>query len=452
LELSFQGLLRKALTDEDVPIAAACHPRAGSIEKNALEAVLFVSSQSKRHLSRAPRTPATVLHRLAVDGDELVRRAVARNPSTTGESLATLAMSEESIPVVVGIAGHPDAPASVLADVYSRFSESPPVRRALCRNPRTPGLALSKMVRNASMIECKLIAANPSADKESLKKFWGMGDCYLQAEVAAHPHCSSDLIDLASCSTEALVRRKVAENPNVSDLQLKNLLDDPAAPVRAAAVRHVTNLDVGHASFEDTSRLVRRDQARHRSLPEERLNTLATDTDTWVRQLVARNETTPQRTLDLLANDPVTDVRRSVSRNLMCRPPLLIHLGRDSHPWVRAGVALRSDLPEFLMDELAETDDEGVLSALGRNSMVSPQFLERLIEHQSQDVRRAVILNRRAPRRLLRKLLIDPYPVNRAVLGRHENLSLPDLSHLLGDPAPEVRFSGASSLVARLPQ
>jgi|TARA_Y100000310_G_scaffold149718_1_gene149087 hypothetical protein len=446
---SFQSLLGQALDDKDPHIAAACHPCAEPRDRQALEQILFTTIRSRRQLSRATQTPATVLHCLAADDNELIRGAVARNPSTAAASLVTLALNKGSVELAVGIVSHRHTPAFTLTDLYSQHSESAPARQALCRNPRTPSSVLCALVKRANATECKLIAGNPNAGEGLLRRFWEKGDSYLQAEVAAHSHCPSDLLNLARHSPQALVRRKMAGNPNVSDVQLISLLDDVAPPVRAAAVRHVTSLHIGQACLGDPSRLVRRDQARHGRLPLKWINTLSVDTDAWVRQLIARNETTPQQTLNSLANDPVMDVRRGVSRNLMCQPSLLAMLGGDPHPWVRAGVALRTDLPESLMEKLSQTDDVNVLSALGRNPMISCRFLERLIEHENKDIRRAVILNVRTPRRLLKELLVDPYPINRILLAGHPSLNQSDLSRLLSDPVSDVRFASATSLVAR---
>ena len=65
------------------------------------------------------------------------------------------------------------------------------------------------------------------------------------------------------------------------------------------------------------------------------------------------------------------------------------------------------------------------------------------------DVRRSVILNAQAPRDALDALLEDPYPINRAFLARHRNLTETDLVAMLGDPEPQVRFSAASALIDR---
>ncbi|GFO81062.1 MAG: hypothetical protein A49_06890 [Methyloceanibacter sp.] len=64
-------------------------------------------------------------------------------------------------------------------------------------------------------------------------------------------------------------------------------------------------------------------------------------------------------------------------------------------------------------------------------------------------MRRSVVLNRAAPREALRLLAEDPYPLNRAMLARHGNLSVSDLEPMLGDPEPQVRFTAASALIKR---
>jgi hypothetical protein len=229
------------------------------------------------------------------------------------------------------------------------------------------------------------------------------------------------------------------------------LLGDAEARVRAAAVSGLSapamaELDAGR---REPSRRVRRGQARLSGLPGAWIDRLAGDDDSWVRRLLARNPAVPGDTLAALAGDAVMEVRRGAARNPACPPGLLRRLAGDPHPWVRAGVALRHDIDEGLILSLSRDRDIDVLSALGKNPATTPEILERITRHDNRDVRRSVILNASAPRKVLCGLLDDPYPLNRVLLAGHRNLGIGELHGLLHDPEPTVRFACANALASR---
>jgi hypothetical protein len=451
-DVSFKNLLDQSLDAGDPFLAAACHPYANPQDRRALEGMLFATSKLKRQFAGAMYTPASALDSLAADSDKRIRLRVAKHPAAAPATLANLARAETAEDLCARVAGHRNTPRDMLENLYKKHPNSPEIRRALCHNPHTPGPLLQRLAVGAAPAELKGVARNPEADDALLRLCWDTQDAYLQAEVAAHPNCALDLRDSAECAPQALVRRKLAQNPALSDTVLLRLLSDAEAQVRAAAVRHLSaprmaELDSGGC---DPSRQVRRDQARHKGLPLSWINRLAQDTDSWVRRLIASNQSTPEQALRSLAGDAVMQVRRGVARNPACPAKLLQRLARDPHPWVRAGVALRGDIAKPLIIKLSRDDDIDVLSALGKNPGSPRKILERITCHENRDVRRSVILNRNTPRRVLRGLLEDPYPPNRVLLAGHRNLVNADLHGLLHDPEPTVRFAGAQALAARL--
>jgi hypothetical protein len=75
--------------------------------------------------------------------------------------------------------------------------------------------------------------------------------------------------------------------------------------------------------------------------------------------------------------------------------------------------------------------------------------LVRIASHENSDVRRSVILNEQAPFDVLKPLLDDPYPINRATLAGHAALSADARLSLLNDPEPQVRFIAGQALARR---
>jgi HEAT repeat protein len=75
--------------------------------------------------------------------------------------------------------------------------------------------------------------------------------------------------------------------------------------------------------------------------------------------------------------------------------------------------------------------------------------LIRIAAHENPDVRRSVILNKQAPLAVLKPLLDDPYPINRAMLAGHPALTVEVRRYLLDDPEPQVRFIAAQALAKK---
>jgi len=447
--VAFRNLLDQALDAHDPYLAAACHPWADCRQRCALETILFATAKLRRQFAAAMYTPPSVLDSLARNGEQRIRLRVAKHPAAgavTLVKLARLALAEAADDLCVRLAGHRNTPRDILESLY-KCPVSAGIRHALCYNLRTPLPLLRRLAVGATPVELKGIACNQEADETLLRLCWASEDEYLQAEVAAHPDCPTELLDAAEHAPQTLVRRKLAQNPALRDSVLIRLLSDTEAQVRAAAVRHLSTPIMAELDADafDPSHRVRRDQARHNGLPRAWVSRLAGDSDSWVRRLVARNRAVPVEALHNLAGDAVMEVRRSVARNPACSASLLQILARDLDPWVRAGVALRHDIAESLIIALSRDRDIDVLSALAKNPQTPPNILDRISCHHDRDVRRAVILNRSTPRRVLYRLLEDPYPLNRVLLSSHHNLDNTDLRKLLHDPEPTVRFAGAQT-------
>src|SRR5690606_22345530 len=143
------------------------------------------------------------------------------------------------------------------------------------------------------------------------------GDCYLQAELVANPSCPPELHDAARLSPAIIVRRTLAENPNVRTPDLIALLADPVSEVRAAAARSAPSSAIDGPDCEPAAS-VRRMKARRHDLPAALIERLARDEDSWVRRWLARNPSVGIDSLARLSRDPEHEVRRGVARNPNC--------------------------------------------------------------------------------------------------------------------------------------
>jgi hypothetical protein len=128
---------------------------------------------------------------------------------------------------------------------------------------------------------------------------------------------------------------------------------------------------------------------------------------------------------------------------------LLHELARDPDSWVRAGAAFRHDLPEPILQKLAEEENADILTGIGQNPMTPLKILKRIAKHGDKDIRRAVVMNDQTPLVVLKILLDDPYPLNRAILAKHPALTEAEHLRLIDDPEPQVRFVATQMLMRK---
>lgn len=108
--------------------------------------------------------------------DKLIRdqlRLVAENPSTTPETLATLATNNDDVTVAL-VAGNPSTPPEVL-DTLARDSDED-VRHAVAMNPSTPPKALTLLAFDRRLLVRMEAESNPNTAPEVLEAVYAVED------------------------------------------------------------------------------------------------------------------------------------------------------------------------------------------------------------------------------------------------------------------------------------
>ncbi len=154
------------------------------------------------------------------------------------------------------------------------------------------------------------------------------------AKVAEQTRQKERLDELAS-SVWAKVRFYVAKNKKTNPRTLHLLAQDKDAEVRIA-VSHNDNTEkeslVLLANDEDAARV---GAARNRNTPPESIEKLAKDRDRYVRRIVAMNDFTPASVLTMLAKDRHWDVRIAVASNSSTPLDTLKQLSKDADEKIR---------------------------------------------------------------------------------------------------------------------
>jgi len=436
-------LVRHATEEKDVYAAAALHPWVQPAQRRLLED-LWSERRQALLLAQMEGTPATVLEQLFALNDASVDARLARHGNTAAVVLEKLFQRSQAGAqrqrLRRYLVANPATPHKVLLQ-WVEAEQDLDVLKGLCANsgaePEVLGLAAQRGIAALHT----LLAVNLASNSAVLQHLWAGATEGIAAQILGHPQCPEALLE--TIPNTVLQRRKLAGNARAPSPVLQVLSADKHWSVRrAAAGNAATPVALLTALSRDEAEAVRRVVAMRPDLPVTAAAWLAEDDDDWVRQVVARNIITDSEVLGRLAQDAVMEVRRAVARNPACSAPLVAALAKDENEWVRAGVAYRADVPAQVLHQLeAGETSADVLSGIAQNAAASQHMLQQLVQHENPDVRRAVILNKMAPRALLQNILQDPYALHRGMVLGHPHLHDEDRWQLHQDPDPRVRFA-----------
>jgi hypothetical protein len=443
----WRELVELALAADDVYAAAALYPHADEADRKRLGARLFGARRERLALAACTFADGAVLSELArlaaANDDETLKLRLARNPATPGDALALLALlaKEHAAPALrlaCLLARHAKAPHALLAKLAAQ-SEDIGVLRALCENVGVPTELLTLVGQRGIAVLQRLLAIHLATDPQTLLHLWkSTHTSAVRAQVLRHPYCPDALLrTLPSSSAERRSLALQARTPPEILVQLAR--DEDPGVRRAAALNANTPAGALIGLCFDAQAIVRRVVATRHDLPLKVVDWLIGNADPWVRRTLARNPACPPEWLERLVGDGEAEVRRAVARHPHCPARLVAQLAADPAAWVRAGVALREDLPGALLRRLCADEDIDVLSGIGRHPATPQAQLLRLAAHPAADVRRSVILNRVASRRVLLQLRHEAYPLHRVLVFEHPNLTDADRWRMRFDPDREAR-------------
>ena len=121
-----------------------------ALHPNTPKEILYKILKYKEHgyrglwhsLAQNPNIPTPIAEKIAVDGDDLVKKALAKNSNVAPEVLALMVKSKYEIREA--LANNPNTPEATLLKLAKDKSER--VRRAVSRNPNLPEKAFDKLL------------------------------------------------------------------------------------------------------------------------------------------------------------------------------------------------------------------------------------------------------------------------------------------------------------------
>ena len=457
------ALVAAAIANADVYSAAGAFAAAKLSSENteALATILFAKRRDALRLARWEHTPASVLQAIGdrANNDQMLQTRLMKNQNSpmAGEIVEQTEVLDRSLLGLV--AQHSQAPKALLVRLAIE-DQDVMLLKAIARNPASDAEVLATLIQREPIKLASEIVSNPAASTEMLEMLYQKGDVYIKSAVLGHERLvahqslmSPDFMNkvqvdaglrsgrtgLSSKQDQLLLQRQLAKFDLPMGL-LKTLSQSEDSAVRAAVANNPAFVDV-HLMISDEAPAVRRAIAAREDLSINQMQSLSMDKDVWVRVWLARNAAIDRNTMVYLAQDEENEVRRGVARNTRCPLSLLEKFAVDDSAWVRAAVAYQANASADLLVQLATDRDVDVLSGVAANSHTPKANLQVLARHDEADVRRGVILNKAADRETLLPMLQDAYYLHRMLLVWNKQLSTTDKWSLHDDPDENVRFA-----------
>ena len=132
-----------------------------------------------------------------------------------------------------------------------------------------------------------------------------------------------------------------------------------------------------------TDAAVRREVADRADCPQAILAARASDPDHYVRSSAARHPAASLTEINLVAGDPAPQARYGAAANPRCPPELLERLGSDTTPNVRAAVASNPASPPELLQRLRTETQWPVPVSLAGNPNTAAEILAELADRDT---------------------------------------------------------------------
>ncbi len=433
------------------------------------EILLQIMSQpgtGRQAVSRNPNAPHSALEELAKDENRTTRNWVAENPGTPSHILMNLARDSDNN-VIESALKNPNLPIlnryKILLEqekqrkieksnqILAKKIDSPyalaivletgdqNIKLSLARNSQMPIKILEQLAKDEDEMIRQTIAQNPSISKEIAEQLAQDKSIKVQLSLLRSKiDLSPEILHQLSQSEDRSVRLEIAKNRNTPPIILRYLVFDkkcqvevlknPATPadILAEYIPKITN----EKQIESVLRGTNSTQQKNPNMPSEILEQLSHHSKDTIRYLVALYPNASSTTLKHLASDSYRLVREAVAENPNTPPDILVEMAKASQNQINTTVgsahsvaykiAARKDIPaealyylvkipvstvrlaavrnsnislealEWLIDNEAE---ENVLSVIAQNSKITPQIQEKLASNSSAKVRQNLASN-----------------------------------------------------------
>ena len=188
---------------------------------HVIDGITYHNPNVRALLAADASTPPSALAAYSRDDDVSVRRAVARNPHTSPDTLTRLASDGEC---ARDVAGNPTIP----EELQSHLAEHQIANGALVSNTSLTTNAaniLAVQLADTPRLLCQLLDS-PAVSAETLEKIAACGNKQVRAGVAAHPLVSASLSAELAHYSHSSIKVAISGNPRTPPDVLERVLHD----------------------------------------------------------------------------------------------------------------------------------------------------------------------------------------------------------------------------------
>ena len=188
---------------------------------HVIDGITHHSANVRALLAADADTPPDALDAYSRDDDASVRRAAAKNPQTSSDTLTRLAHNNDCVSEV---ASNPALPEELQLYLAEHQMEDD----ALVGNPSLTTNAaniLAVQLADAPWLLCQLLDS-PAVTAETLEKIAACGNKHVRAGVAAHPLVSASLSAELAKYDHSSIKVAISGNPHTPPDVLKRVLHD----------------------------------------------------------------------------------------------------------------------------------------------------------------------------------------------------------------------------------
>lgn len=355
-----------------------------------------LTHDEKLSLAASQLADESAWFRLVHEGDREIQVAIARNPKATRNVLELLARTgcEQA---QIAVATHPQITPSLLGMLAK--SPNPKIVEAVATHPMTPPAVLEQLVHTP--------------------------DPNVRAAALRHPRLSPETIAEALTGTMG-ARVGVARNPQLTREELEGLLEQAVSPLLSAMLRH-PKLDealfarlLAHPAADDEFLLL---AVRHRLMtPPGLIGVLESRPSFAVKEAILRSPRLVPLMLIKLGQDADPRVRAMVASHPLTPLPCLMALIHDGHEDVRVGLLKHPHLPLAVIEAIATGRDTALKIGIACRPGVPDEILAYMLRTKSRALHEAVLRRPKLSKRLGLRLAHSFYVELRYELAQRPGL------------------------------
>jgi ribosomal protein L17 len=316
-----------------------------------------------------------------------VRLCLAKNPATSGNILAKLAIVREANPnfqqeIHLKLAKNPNTPIQVIygllkkRDTYGKRK----IKQAISQRSDLPISIIIDLACDFQIHATNSLAKNLSIGADVLVELANHPELQVRQMVVRHPNVPQTVLDRAVTTAE--LRQYVAENISTpADLLVELVKSGEEEILKAIATNPSATASVLESITKTRSQdiLIAQHPNATTKLLQQILWRLAMDERLSVRKYVAKHPHTP---IDILIAwvQKQPELRLFIAQNPSISPEIIEQLAEDASAKVREALAYNSITPSYILEKLAKVSQIAVRQAVASNPKTSGSVLEFLAQ------------------------------------------------------------------------